>query len=203
MASRAVFLAKLLSGQMPEEIEEAFVECSTTLFPESDDDLMTRCSCPDWENPCKHIAAVFYLMAEAFDDDPFLIFSWRGRNKEQLLADLRARRRGHPAVEHETHTAGDDRDRERGMFGWPSFDAEPGEAAPSDAVSFWGDEEDTAIMEVRPRLAVAADLILRQLDPSPLGDAVAVIDALRPLYESITSNAIALAFGEKSTSPHS
>jgi uncharacterized Zn finger protein len=201
MASRAVFLAKLLSGQMPEEIEEAFVECSTTLFPESDDDLKTRCSCPDWENPCKHIAAVFYLMAEAFDDDPFLIFAWRGRNKEQLLADLRSRRRGHRAVEHETEEAGDG--REFGMFGWPSFDAEPGDVARSGAVSFWGDEENTAIIEVRPRLAVAADLILRQLDPSPLGDAAAVIDELRPLYERITSNAIALAFGEESTSPDS
>ena len=98
MASRAVFLAKLLAGEMPEEIEEAFVECSTTLFPapgdDLDDDLVSACSCPDWENPCKHVAAVFYLMAEAFDRDPFLIFAWRGRDKERLLADLRERRRG-------------------------------------------------------------------------------------------------------------
>ena len=102
MASRAVFLAKLLSGEMPVEIEEAFVESSTTLFPELDDDLVSACSCPDWENPCKHVAAVFYLMAEAFDDDPFLIFAWRGRDKEGLLAGLRARRRGHGAGESET-----------------------------------------------------------------------------------------------------
>ena len=94
MASRAVFLAKLLSGDMPEEIEEAFVESSTTLFPASGDDLVSACSCPDWENPCKHVAAVFYLMAESFDDDPFLIFAWRGRDKDTLLAELRARRRG-------------------------------------------------------------------------------------------------------------
>ncbi len=59
-------------------------------------------------------------------------------------------------------------------------------------------------METRPRLTVAADLILRQLDPSPLGShAAGVIDELRPLYESITSNAIALAFGEDSTLPGS
>ena len=42
------------------------------------DELDSACSCPDWENPCKHIAAVYYLLAEAFDDDPFLIFAWRG-----------------------------------------------------------------------------------------------------------------------------
>jgi uncharacterized Zn finger protein len=214
MASRAVFLAKLLSGQMPEEIEEAFVECSTTLFPESDDDLMTRCSCPDWENPCKHIAAVFYLMAEAFDDDPFLMFAWRGCDKERLLAALRSRRRGHGTVEAETQPAGDSRTagdersagngREPGRFGWPSFDTELSDAAPSSgAVSFWGNYDDATILEVRPRLAVAADLILRQLDPSALGDAVVAVDELRPLYERITSGAIALAFGEEPTPPDS
>ena len=66
-------------------------------------------------------------------------------------------------------------------------------------MSFWGSADDMSTIEVRPRLAVAADLVLRQLDPSPLGDAAGVIDELRPLYEGITSNAIALAFGEEST----
>ena len=202
MASRAVFLAKLLAGEMPVEIEEAFVESSTTLFPDSDDDLVSACSCPDWENPCKHVAAVFYLMAEAFDDDPFLIFAWRGRDKEGLLAGLRARRRGHGADEHETEGTSDV--VESGSFGWPTFDAERRDATrSSEAVSFWGNHEDASIIEIRPRLAVAADLILRQLDPSPLGDAASVMAELRPLYESITSNAIAMAFGEEPSSPRS
>jgi uncharacterized Zn finger protein len=202
MASRAVFLAKLLSGEMPEEIEEAFVECSTTLFPASGDDLVSACSCPDWENPCKHVAAVFYLMAEAFDVDPFLIFAWRGRDKERLLADLRARRRGRGVgeSESESETEGPEGSTEKvevREFGWPTFD--PGAERPtraSDAASFWGNRDDVSAVEVRPRLAVAADLVLRQLDPSPLGDDADVVDELRPLYERITSNAIALAFGE-------
>jgi uncharacterized Zn finger protein len=198
MASRAVFLAKLLSGEMPEEIEEAFVESSTTLFPASDDDLVSACSCPDWENPCKHVAAVFYLMAESFDDDPFLIFAWRGRDKERLLAALRARRHGPGAGESGTEESGDS--VETGKFGWPTFDPERRNTTRSEqAVSFWGSADDVSTIEVRPRLAVAADLVLRQLDPSPLGDAAGAIDELRPLYERITSNAIALAFGEEST----
>ncbi len=202
MASRAVFLATLLSGEMPVEIEEAFVESSTTLFPESEDDLVSACSCPDWENPCKHVAAVFYLMAEAFDDDPFLIFAWRGRSKEGLLAELRARRRGHGAGESETEGTNDV--PEPGNFGWPTFDAERRDATrSSEAVSFWGNPEDASLIEVRPRLAVAPDLILRQLDPAPLGDAAVVLAELRPLYESITSNAIAMAFGEEPSSPRS
>ena len=93
MASNAAFVAPLLAGEMPHEIETAFAGSSGSLFPASAADLDAACSCPDWENPCKHIAAVFFLLAEAFDDDPFLIFAWRGRNKEELLAGLRARRR--------------------------------------------------------------------------------------------------------------
>ena len=94
MASSAVFGARLLANEMPEEIEEAFADSSVSLFPVSADGLDSACSCPDWENPCKHIAAVYYLLAESFDADPFLIFTWRGRSKEDLLTSLRARRRG-------------------------------------------------------------------------------------------------------------
>jgi uncharacterized Zn finger protein len=75
MVSRAAFLARLLAGEMPEDIEEAFADCSMGLFPTSRDELDTDCSCPDWSRPCKHGAAVYYLLAEAFDDDPFLILT--------------------------------------------------------------------------------------------------------------------------------
>jgi len=202
MASRAVFLARLLAGEMPEEIEEAFVESATTLFPASGDDIVSACSCPDWENPCKHVAAVFYLMAEAFDDDPFLIFAWRGRDKDQLLADLRTRRHRSDAVASGEQTPTEV--ARAGMFGWPAFDPERRRTARSaDVAFFWGDPEDVSTMEVRARAAVAADLILRQLDPTPLGDAAGVVDGLRPLYEGITAGAIALASGEEPTPPGS
>jgi len=92
MASQAVFAARLLSGEMPRNIEEAFGEAKISLFPTSVKDLITDCSCPDWANPCKHIAAVYYLMAERFDEDPFLIFKLRGRTKEELIGILREKR---------------------------------------------------------------------------------------------------------------
>lgn len=88
MAARAVFLAKLLAGEMPPDIEEAFAACHLSLFPTAPSDLTTDCSCPDWANPCKHIAATYYLLAEAFDDDPFLILAWRGRTRDELLHHL-------------------------------------------------------------------------------------------------------------------
>lgn len=91
MAARAVFLAKLLAGEMPRDVEEAFAESRLSLFPVTARDLASDCSCPDWANPCKHIAATYYLLAEAFDADPFLIFRWRGRDRDALLASLGAR----------------------------------------------------------------------------------------------------------------
>ncbi|MBN1437875.1 MAG: SWIM zinc finger family protein [Anaerolineales bacterium] len=92
MASQAAFAAKLLSGEMPQDIEKAFRKAGASLFPAARGDLDTECSCPDWANPCKHIAAVYFLLGERFDEDPFLLFRLRGRTREQILAALRAAR---------------------------------------------------------------------------------------------------------------
>src|SRR5260370_6446580 len=92
MASQAIFAAKLLAGEMPKNIEEAFGAVKLSLFPTALKELETSCSCPDWANPCKHIAAVYYLLAERFDEDPFLIFKLRGRTKEQIIEVIREKR---------------------------------------------------------------------------------------------------------------
>ena len=92
MAGEAIYAARLLSGEMPDEIEEVFSKVGCSLFPRDQDDMQTRCSCPDWANPCKHIAAVHYLLGERFDQDPFLMFLLRGRTRDEVLSALRARR---------------------------------------------------------------------------------------------------------------
>ncbi|MGB8645481.1 MAG: SWIM zinc finger family protein [Anaerolineae bacterium] len=92
MAGQAIFAAKLLAGEMPQNIEEAFGAAGVSLFPDKRDDLETDCSCPDWANPCKHVAAVYYLLGEQFDTDPFLIFRLRGKTKDRIMELLRARR---------------------------------------------------------------------------------------------------------------
>jgi uncharacterized Zn finger protein len=89
LASQALFRAKLLAGEMPHEIEEVFADCGTPLFPRSAADLEMHCSCPDWGVPCKHLAAVCYVLAEEFDRDPFGLLAWRGRGRAELLAALR------------------------------------------------------------------------------------------------------------------
>jgi uncharacterized Zn finger protein len=92
MSSQALFAARLLAGEMPTNIEDAFASVQLSLFPTQANDLETSCSCPDWANPCKHIAAVYYLLAERFDEDPFLIFKLRGRSKEEIIQALREKR---------------------------------------------------------------------------------------------------------------
>jgi uncharacterized Zn finger protein len=89
LASQALFRAKLLAGEMPHEIEEVFDDCGTPLFPRIAGDLDMRCSCPDWGVPCKHLAAVCYVLAEEFDRDPFGLLAWRGKGRDELLAALR------------------------------------------------------------------------------------------------------------------
>jgi uncharacterized Zn finger protein len=94
LARQAIFAAKLLAGEMPQDIEQAFDAAGVPLFPRGPQDISASCSCPDYANPCKHIAAVYYLLGERFDEDPFLIFQARGRTRDQIIAALRAQRAG-------------------------------------------------------------------------------------------------------------
>jgi len=88
LGEEPIYTAQLLGGEMPQGVEALFAQAGAPLFPDHRNDLETDCSCPDWSNPCKHIAAVYYLLAEAFDRDPFLLFKLRGIDRAQFLGDL-------------------------------------------------------------------------------------------------------------------
>ena len=106
LAEQAIFSAQLLAGEMPQDIEQAFEKAKVSLFPAARRDLETECSCPDYSNPCKHIAATHYILGERFDEDPFLIFRLRGRTQEQVMQELRKRRAGSDeTVEEEAEEA--------------------------------------------------------------------------------------------------
>lgn len=94
MAQKAIFCAMILNGEMPENIEEAFKEAGVSLFPKKQIHLITQCSCQDTANPCKHIAAVHYMLGLEFDRDPFVILKLRGMDKEEFLKALRILRSG-------------------------------------------------------------------------------------------------------------
>ena len=84
MRGRPDITAGLLAGRMPEDIEKAFKKAGLSLFP-AESELDTDCTCPDWSNPCKHTMAVYFLLAEEFERDPFLIFRLRGSGREEML----------------------------------------------------------------------------------------------------------------------
>jgi uncharacterized Zn finger protein len=88
IASRADLVTKLLMNEMPDTIEDAFSGLGLHLLPHSERDFVTDCSCPDWANPCKHIAGVYYLLASALDHDPFVMFELRGLSRDDLRAEL-------------------------------------------------------------------------------------------------------------------
>ncbi|MBI4912649.1 MAG: SWIM zinc finger family protein [Acidobacteria bacterium] len=91
IALESRFVASLLAGEMPRGLDETFREAGASLYPRVPKELQTHCDCPDWANPCKHVAAVCYIMAEALDRDPWLLFDLRGMTREAILDTLQAR----------------------------------------------------------------------------------------------------------------
>jgi uncharacterized Zn finger protein len=88
IASKASLISQLLLNEIPENIEDSFQTLGLRLLPHSKDDFHTHCSCPDWSNPCKHVAGVHYLIAARLDEDPFLLFELRGLSRADLKTEL-------------------------------------------------------------------------------------------------------------------
>ncbi|MHB8928475.1 MAG: SWIM zinc finger family protein [Bacillota bacterium] len=187
LSAEPVFAAGLLAGEVPEDIESVFLRSGVPLFPEQYKDLTTSCSCPDWSNPCKHIAAVYYLLGEEFDRDPFLLIRLRGMNREEfvgLLTQGSARTQGEPESLAEPKPRAGRRSRAgpRSREGSTS-EASPAEPLPTDAASFWHgrDLPDGLFGEVRTPPVPAATL--KRLGGFPFwrGDAP-LQETLEPLY---------------------
>lgn len=167
IGTQAIFSAKLLAGEMPADIEEVFTELGHPLFPVSVGDLAMSCDCPDWSVPCKHLAATLYVLAEAFDDDPFLIFAWRGRSREEFVDALRLQ---------------GDAPADPNGAAFTFVDS----ALSSRLDDFFGMA--ASLPEVGPPTEAALpDLALRQLDdPAIRVGRKALLDILRPAYEAMT-----------------
>jgi uncharacterized Zn finger protein len=178
MASQAVFAARLLTGEMPQNIEEAFGKARISLFPTSIKDLSTDCSCPDWANPCKHIAAVYYLLAERFDEDPFLIFKLRGQTKEELIAILRKKR--------------SDQSPEADIASPAKADFSPSETiAPLEKCldTFWQAGEALDSFAVNPSLPEVENAVLQRLGKAPFTVERRNVTALLARVYSVASSA--------------
>ncbi len=93
ISARLGHAAALLDGELPPEIADDATAAGLDLLP-GGGELGPRCSCPDDADPCKHSAAACYLLSDVLDADPFALFLLRGRTRDQVLAGIRARRRG-------------------------------------------------------------------------------------------------------------
>jgi len=89
LKQRPVLVSTILNLTLPEHIIDLFRDHGIDLLPTTEEEFDTDCTCPDWANPCKHIAAVFYVIAEVIDNDPFVLFTLRGIPKEEFLKQLR------------------------------------------------------------------------------------------------------------------
>jgi len=198
LSERALFAAKLLSGEMPREVEEVFTANGLSLFPLTKSDIRSRCTCPDKANPCKHIGAVYYVLGDRFAEDPFVLFQLRGRSQEEVLLALR-QLRGEQA--------------EGGDVDLRSEPVVSGEPPTTDPEAFWRYEE-----ELEPSLVVIApppssETVLDLLGPIPLkpdGAAsasqsqaaiAATMERLKTIYQAVSQQAIVAAMNTDSSEP--
>jgi uncharacterized Zn finger protein len=185
LSAQALFVAKLLAGEMPQDIEQVFTDAKLSLFPEESGDLTTECSCPDWSNPCKHIAAVYYLLGEEFDRDPFLLFQLRGLSREELLKRLS---RSAPASAPPSESAAPE-----------AVEDQPVEPLPADPALFWttGNLPDDMFGEVRqPPMSAAW---MRRLGKFPFWRGEThLLDALEPMYAAASARGMKAFLGERS-----
>jgi uncharacterized Zn finger protein len=181
LGSQALFRARLLAGDMPAEIESVFESCGTPLFPASSRDLTMSCNCPDWGMPCKHLAAACYVLAEAFDADPFAMLAWRGKGRDELLDALRGAGRGTAAAAAAPDSSG----------------KSPAQALLSDVsgaplaeslADFWSPGLSQARLRTLPASpATPPDLLLRISDPPDLQvRGTSLRDILTPAYAQLT-----------------
>ena len=80
-----VLIARMLVGDLPLAIEHIILKAGCPLFPAEEDDLKSRCNCPDWANPCKHLAAVYYLLGEEISKNPMLLLKLRGITRSDIF----------------------------------------------------------------------------------------------------------------------
>jgi uncharacterized Zn finger protein len=185
MGAKAVFASKLLAGEMPVNVEEAFSFSSTTLFP-TKREIRMDCSCPDIANPCKHIAAVHYILAEEFDRDPFMMFLLRGKTKEDLLAALRQGRKVTAArgTDEPGSVAGSGPDRPKAP---PPLE----ELIPT----FWSEQKPLGHLGVSPSGPYVNAAVIRRLGEPPFWREPEDFNKLmEAIYENVTSKALKLAF---------
>lgn len=88
IAARPLLAAQIENGELPQEVLELGLAANVPLLPTGFHELTLTCDCYDWSVPCKHSAAVYFLIGEELDRDPLLLLTLRGLARGDLLGRL-------------------------------------------------------------------------------------------------------------------
>ena len=78
-------LVELLQGRIAKSVMERVCSKGDGLFP-APQEIKLSCSCPDWADMCKHVAAALYGVGARLDEKPELLFVLRNVDQKELLA---------------------------------------------------------------------------------------------------------------------
>ena len=183
VAGNMGWMSRLLLNEMPDDIEQAFSASKYSLLPRSANELNTHCSCPDWANPCKHVAGTYYHMAELLDKDPLLLFQLRGLDRENLQRELKKTSLG-KAMAMQLEAS-----EEPVLHVCATHYPQPEITPPDETMShrdFWGGSALPPAETLANAPAVAALLIKKQGDYPPFWDRDnSFIEAMEQIYEQV------------------
>ncbi len=184
LADKAIYVAQLLAGDMPENIEDVFNEAGVSLFPTRTIDLQTKCTCPDKVTPCKHIAATHYILGDRFDEDPFLLFRMRGRSQDQIMEALRQRR-------------GADVDMSMNGEDAPAWQSQPEKPRfPETLEHFWNAGPELNEFNVQVRMPKIPQPLLKRLGEPEIASQLTLQGQLEESYNAISQFAILIAYAD-------
>jgi len=210
LAEKAIYSAQLLAGQMPESIEKVFIKNGLNLFPFNLSDIRSHCSCPDKANPCKHIGAIYYQLADRFSEDPFVIFQLRGRTKSQILTELRQLRSQSTSLSIEKTK--NIEERSRAIASDSFFLEETNQSTKTSKKSkpskdeiftqiekFWQYDQplDSSLVIITPPTNQKDILELLGNLPLPYEEAQEVKQSLQQIYQTVSQKALMTALGQE------
>jgi uncharacterized Zn finger protein len=189
MAAKAGIISRLLLQEIPENIEDTFAQLNLHLLPKSDAALHYHCSCPDWGDPCKHVAGLYYLIAAEIDRDPFLLFELRGLSRDKLFAELAKTPLGQvlsaelqleqlPPQPVPTY--------------FPTLKPTTADESPVTLRDFWqGAKRLPQTLEPLPQVGISGVAIKKQGDfPAFWGRSNSFLDAMETLYEQVKAKGL-------------
>jgi uncharacterized Zn finger protein len=194
LSSQAIFSAQLLAGEMPKEIEQVFEKAGAPLMPQDGHEIRQSCSCcDDGKSVCRPALAAYLAVGDMLNDDPWLLLRLRGRDRQQILHDLGARRNQgvgasspQPNVNEQSLVY-----RAGGVPGHP--DDSPALGAEID--HFWGRSRSQLQFQHHIASPLIELVLLRRLGPPYFADdSFDVYDNLSAIYRTVTDAGLALAF---------